>query len=161
MASAEIPDWMRCVNCKARARRGVIIHYPTCPEYVRNPKVTGTAEPRSTDSHRSPGDAWSTIVGKLTPARRRDRFVCPSCGDERHGGLKVEIGDAGGILLWCFGCCTPGDRAQQYAAQTEILTSLGLDWSAVQAGSRRSPPSRGISDTLRSPAGGRRCAGKF
>lgn len=132
----QIPDWMRCINCRARATRGTITHYPTCPEY--QPARTAVRVSR-------PIDAWSAITARLTPARRRDRYVCPSCGDERHGGLKIEIGATGNVLVWCFGCCVPGqdNRAQQ----SEILAAIGEDWGSLRS------PSRTPAGSLRSPTG--------
>lgn len=31
-----VPDGQRCINCKASARNGVIIHLRSCPDYVKN-----------------------------------------------------------------------------------------------------------------------------
>lgn len=30
-----LPHWVRCINCKALPRDGVIPHLHTCPDYVR------------------------------------------------------------------------------------------------------------------------------
>lgn len=32
---AGLPHWVRCINCKASPRDGVIPHLHTCPDYVR------------------------------------------------------------------------------------------------------------------------------
>ena len=56
------------------------------------------------------------------PTRRGRRFRCPACGNERHGGLKVDlIGDQ--VLIYCHGRCGREDEA---------LEVLGLSWADLR-----------------------------
>lgn len=108
------PDGQRCLICQASARRGYIIHLPTCPTGQGHGEYVGATTAAA-------AAAYQLLVSKLVPARRRGRFQCPACGDERHGGLSVAPGP-GGPQFWCHGCGTAD----------EILDAVGLTWADIR-----------------------------
>lgn len=111
-----IPDGMRCINCRVPARDGRIVHTRGCPDYRRPVRRSGVTSDRG---RVDPQDAYLRFTAALTPGRRRDRYVCPSCGGDAAGrGLKVEqVGDR--VRFHCFSC----------AGRAEILAAVGLTWA--------------------------------
>jgi hypothetical protein len=136
--STPTPDGQRCINCHAAARRGYITHLQTCPEWKGRAEHVGAATAAA-------AGRYQLLVGKLTPAKRRGRYECPSCGDQRHGGLSVDPGPAG-PLFYCHGCCGGLKGPELRAVQTEILEAVGLSWTDVHH-QEEAPRAPGAADT--------------
>lgn len=125
----DIPDWMRCINCKVFARGGVIAHSRTCPEHGLGAPFASAGEHgelgnRPTNIDRlalaDALDRYGRFVGRLTQ-RRPERFDCPSCGARGDGhGLRVVL-DGTHILFHCHAGC----RADA------VLRALRMTWEWV------------------------------
>lgn len=130
----------KCLVCHRAERDGRILHARDCPEWTPPKGGPATASARRQAAADAEG-RYELLVGRLGAPHRRDRYECPSCGDTRHGGLKVDPG-ADGPLLWCFGCCqrVRDDPGELRAAQLAILQAVGLDWSDVLPPGAKSYP---------------------
>src|SRR5690606_16915137 len=105
-----VADGQQCILCGAKEKRGYIVHFETCAEWRGSSEHVGDAARR-----------YQLLVGKLSPnPKHRDRYECPACGDQEHGGLKVDPGPDG-PQLYCFGCCAGLKGTDLGAAMGEIL----------------------------------------
>lgn len=112
---------MSCIICGAKEKRGYIVHFETCAEWQGSSQHVGDA-----------GRRYHLLVGKLSPnPKHRERYTCPSCGDESHGGVKVDVG-AEGPDWYCFGCCEGLKGRELGVALEAILAAVGLEWTDVR-----------------------------
>lgn len=108
-------DGQRCILCHAQAKRGYIVHTHECPQFEGNAQYLGQPAADAAARHQ-------LFISKLQPnPQHRDRYTCPSCGDQKHGGVKVDPGPDGPWFV-CFGC----------KGKTEIVEAAGLRWSDIR-----------------------------
>jgi hypothetical protein len=125
----------QCIICHVRERRGYIVHTQDCPQFRGQSQRMGEQQ----------ADAqarYDLFVSRLERnPRHRDRYTCPSCGDQSHGGLKVDPG-RDGPMFWCFGC-----EPRTPEAAREIVEAAGLAWSDIRPPrERRERPPTGAAD---------------